>query len=316
MKNKVSVMVVTYNSEKTILTTLESILSQTYEPKNIELVISDDCSKDRTLDVVTNWVAENGNKFYRAIIISKEENKGISHNCNTGWKACTSDWIKSIGGDDFLADDCLEKNFEYVNKNKECDIVFSKMKWFGRLSKVTPEPYNLPFFSLTAKEQYYYLMFKSFNIAPTSFISRKVLEDIGFADEKFTLIEDLPLWLKFTSKGYKLHFFPDITVYYRVENSTSKHEKRYVNIPFLQQLIEINNSLKFRTMPGLYYMLLKLDTLVLLYGKVVISTISKNRVGNLSRFLDFIHFALRPIYIMHKLRRSYVNYRSRKKALH
>ncbi|NBG17901.1 glycosyltransferase family 2 protein, partial [Enterobacter cloacae] len=179
-----------------------------------------------------------------------------------------------------------------------------------------PEPYNLPFFSLTAKEQYYYLMFKSFNIAPTSFISRKALEDIGFADEKFTLIEDLPLWLKFTSKGYKLHFFPDITVYYRVENSTSKHEKRYVNILFLRQLIEINKSLKFRTMPGLYYMLLKLDTLVLLYGKVVISAISKNRVGNISKFLDFIHFALRPIYIMHKIRRSYVNYRSRKKALH
>lgn len=314
MKNKVSVMVVTFNSENTIESTLESIRSQTYGSKNIELIISDDCSKDRTLEIVHDWIAKNGGGFDRVIVLCKEENKGISHNCNTGWKACTSEWIKSIGGDDLLVNDCIEKNVEYVNKNKDCKIVFSYMKWFGRLSKVTPEPYNLPFFNLTALEQYYYLMFKSFNIAPTSFINRKALVEIGYADEKFTLIEDLPLWLKFTSKGYKLHFFPHITVHYRVENSTSKHEKRYVNIPFQHQLIDINRSLQFNLLPSLYYRLLKVDTMILLYGKIVISQISKNKVGYLSKTLDFIHFALRPVYIMHKIRRSYINYRSRKKA--
>ena len=316
MKTKVSVMVVTYNSENTIQSTLESIRLQTYGPADIELVISDDCSKDRTLNIVKNWLLKHGSEFYRTIVLSKEKNRGISHNCNTGWKACTSDWIKSIGGDDLLANDCIEKNVEYVNNNKDCEIVFSSMKWFGRLSKVTPEPYNLPFFDLSAQEQYHYLMFKSFNIAPTSFISRKALENVGYADEKFTLIEDLPLWLKFTNKGYKLHFFNYITVFYRVENSTSKHEKRYVNIPFLHKLIDINKCLKFNLMPSFYYRLLKVDTVTLLYGKVYISKISKNKVGYLSKVLDVIHFALRPIYIMHKIRRHYVNYRARKKAWH
>lgn len=309
-------MVVTYNSESTIESTLESILLQTYGPNNIELVISDDCSKDRTLDIIYGWLSEHKGEFYRVVVLSKEKNKGISHNCNTGWKACTSDWIKSIGGDDLLSKDCLEKNVDYINKNKDCNIVFSKMQWFGRLSKVTPEPYNLPFFNLTAENQYYYLMFKSFNIAPTSFIKKEALECIGYATEKYTLIEDLPLWLKFTQNGYKLHFFSDITVHYRVENSTSKHEKRYVNLPFLQQLIEINRSLPFKSLPNLYYVLLKVDTIILLRGKYFISKITTNKVSFLSKFLDVIHFALRPIYIIHKIRRSYVNYVSYKKTLH
>ncbi|MGQ7187975.1 hypothetical protein ACUODJ_34625, partial [Escherichia sp. HC-CC] len=72
-------------------------------------------------------------------------------------------------------------------------------------------------------------------------------------------VEDLPLWLKFTSNNYKLYFFSHITVKYRVQNSTSKHASRYINIPFLQQLIEIDSCFKFRDMPTLYYKALKID---------------------------------------------------------
>ena len=52
MNNKfplVSVVIITYNSEKTIIETLESIKNQTY--KNIELIISDDFSKDNTVEI-------------------------------------------------------------------------------------------------------------------------------------------------------------------------------------------------------------------------------------------------------------------------
>jgi len=49
----VSVVVVTYNSSKYVEETLESIKNQTYP--NIELIVTDDCSTDSTVDIVMNW---------------------------------------------------------------------------------------------------------------------------------------------------------------------------------------------------------------------------------------------------------------------
>ena len=50
----VSVVVITYKSANTILETLESFKQQTY--KNIELIVSDDCSPDHTVEVVEEWI--------------------------------------------------------------------------------------------------------------------------------------------------------------------------------------------------------------------------------------------------------------------
>ena len=50
----VSISVITYNSSKYILDTLDSVKAQTYP--NLELVISDDCSTDNTIDLCKDWV--------------------------------------------------------------------------------------------------------------------------------------------------------------------------------------------------------------------------------------------------------------------
>ncbi|MCT4706783.1 glycosyltransferase [Enterobacteriaceae bacterium H16N7] len=308
MSKFVSVMVVTYNSAATVEETLNSILSQTIGSENIELVISNDASKDNTVDVIERWLRTNSNKFKDTVFLNHKFNQGVSKNCNAGWKACTADWIKSIGGDDVLELDCLEKNISYTNINPECNIVFSKMKWFGRINKITPEPINYNFFKLSAVEQYEYLRFKSFNIAPTSFIRRETLADIGYADERFSTIEDLPLWLRFTKNNNKLYYFPEVTVRYRISDSASKHSKRYINEKFLNDLIKIYSELSFSDMKNFSAKALKIDMSTLLYGKKIILVITNNRVGALSRALDYIHLLLRPFYIVIKIKRYIFNY--------
>ncbi|EJL89600.1 glycosyltransferase [Pantoea sp. GM01] len=308
MENKVSVMVVTFNSEGTILDTLESIRGQSIGSNNIELIISDDCSSDSTLKVINEWLHFKGREFFRYKLLTKPVNLGVSSNCNAGWKECSCDWIKSIGGDDLLEKQCLENFLDFIKDNSNCSVVFSAMQWFGRINKITPEPFNMPFFSMDSYEQFSYLMFRSFNIAPTSFIKKDALKAIGYADEKFTLIEDLPLWLKFTSAGYKLYFLPKITVKYRVSDSTSKHSKRYVNIIFLEQLIQIDSNFKFNELKSISLKLAKIDTLTLLYGKLLISKLTNNKVNTLSKVLDVFHFISRPFYFYWKLRRYYVNF--------
>ena len=81
----VSIIVITYNSSKYVLETLESAKAQTYQ--NIELIISDDGSQDETVELCEKWLAENKDRFIDSQIITVEKNTGIPANCNRGVKA-------------------------------------------------------------------------------------------------------------------------------------------------------------------------------------------------------------------------------------
>lgn len=63
-KPLVSVCIITYNSGKTIVDTLNSIFLQSYEP--LELIVSDDCSLDDTVTICKNWLLTNRKRFVRA----------------------------------------------------------------------------------------------------------------------------------------------------------------------------------------------------------------------------------------------------------
>ena len=57
----VSVLVISYNSERYIIETLDSIKNQTYE--RIQLVLSDDGSRDQTMKIAEEWIQKNGKRF-------------------------------------------------------------------------------------------------------------------------------------------------------------------------------------------------------------------------------------------------------------
>ena len=75
----VSVIIVSYNSADTILDTLESIKAQSYT--DIELIISDDGSKDKTIEISENWLKLNGHCFSSSKLLTVKSNTGISANC-------------------------------------------------------------------------------------------------------------------------------------------------------------------------------------------------------------------------------------------
>lgn len=92
---KISIITVSYNSEKTIEQTIVSVIEQTYE--NIEYIIIDGDSHDRTVDFIMRyemqlayWVSEPDSGIYDAM------NKGIDR--------ATGDYIYFIGSDDCLVD--------------------------------------------------------------------------------------------------------------------------------------------------------------------------------------------------------------------
>lgn len=303
--SSVSVAVISYNAATTIEETLDSILRQDCGSENIELIISDDGSTDKTATIAEDWLTRHGDAFRHVELILSTTNYGVSRNCNTAWEACGGEWIKTIAADDVLLPNCLSANLEFVKRHPDCNVVFSKMRWFGSIDRVTPEPSQLSFFGLSAQQQYKALRFGSFNFAPTSFIRTPALKAVEYADERFRNIEDLPLWLKLTKAGYRLCFNDCVTVNYRVSDSTSKSSSRFVNVPFLLDLIQIHKQLTPLDSDGLSYRYLRFERGLGLYSTLLISKACGNRRSDFSRFLEGLALVLRPTDMWGAIRRRF-----------
>lgn len=220
-KPLVSIIVITYNSARYVLETLESAKEQTYQ--NIELIVSDDGSKDNTVEICKEWIAKNKERFVRTELIAHPVNTGIPANCNRGVKAAQGEWVKLIAGDDALMPDCITNNINFINTSNDIGILFSYSyrykNNFCQENFITKFPASMPkdFFNetISAQEQFKLLLIGNRINAPTSFIRKRIIQLVGGFDEKYKLIEDYPMWLRFTKSGHKLYFFEVVSVKHR-----------------------------------------------------------------------------------------------------
>ena len=118
-KPLISIITICYNSEKTIAKTIESIKNQTY--KNIEYIIIDGKSEDRTIDIVGKY-KENISK-----IISEKDN-GIYDAFNKGLNLYKGDIIGFVNSDDVLLPNAIEILVDYYNRYKDKDFFFGSVK--------------------------------------------------------------------------------------------------------------------------------------------------------------------------------------------
>lgn len=135
----ISVITVSFNSEKTIEDTFESILNQTY--KNIEYFVIDGASKDRTVEIIKEYE----NKFTEKNISFKwisEKDNGIYDAMNKGIDLASGEIIGILNSDDWFEIDTLEKVIkEYKKTNFDmfyADIrIVMKERSFIKKSKLS-----------------------------------------------------------------------------------------------------------------------------------------------------------------------------------
>jgi len=239
----VSVIVITYNSAKYILETLESAKAQSYQ--NIELIVSDDCSTDDTIKICKNWISENKNRFVRTKFITVKKNTGISSNCNRGLFAAKGKWVKQIAGDDILLPNCIDDNIEFTRINKKAKFIFSTYRYLIN-GKISSRYYFRRSFYKKNNIQQIKTILKGIGVnSPTCFISRIDLIKLGGYNENYEFLEDAPLWLKASSKGYKLYAFESCTVIYRIhaENSCLSNGTDFINLKYYDSQKKFYNQI-------------------------------------------------------------------------
>ena len=223
----VSVCVITYNSSKYVLETLDSIVSQTY--KNIELIISDDSSRDNTVGIVKSWVAENEKRFIKTRILTSEKNTGVTGNCNRAYKAASGVYVKDIGGDDVLLPDYIEKCVDYFLHHSETSVLFTDMQlFFEETEKVCKSEIVRELYNFTPEEQYFAMQKRDYKIpTPAVIYKSETVRNLGYFDERFPMWEDGPMYYKLTKKGIKLEFLDYIGVRYRVRGASLSNKVPY-----------------------------------------------------------------------------------------
>lgn len=116
MSVAVSVIVPAYNAEKTVEKALRSLIDQTF--KDIEIIIIDDGSKDKTREIISSFAAKDN----RIKLILKDVNEGLSAARNSGIKIANGDYIGYLDSDDWCEKDMFEKLYNGAN---DADVVVS-----------------------------------------------------------------------------------------------------------------------------------------------------------------------------------------------
>lgn len=123
----VSVAMPTYGQEKFIAEAVLGVLSQQCD-FDVELIVADDCSPDRTAEIVRNITETHPNGSWIKYV-RHDKNKGAIP--NFAWTFCQANgkYIAACEGDDYWTDPLkLQKQVDFLEKNPDYSIIFHKVK--------------------------------------------------------------------------------------------------------------------------------------------------------------------------------------------
>lgn len=122
----VSIITVSFNSERTLAATIESVLAQTYH--NMEYWIIDGASKDHTLEIAESYRTQLEEKGIRYHILS-EPDGGIYDAMNKGIRNATGEIIGIINSDDWYESEAVQTAVETFQK-ADCDLMYANIRMY------------------------------------------------------------------------------------------------------------------------------------------------------------------------------------------
>ena len=201
----VSVIIHTYNNEKFIVETIESVLNQTY--KDYEIIVVDDGSVDGTHDALLPYMQK--------IRYHYKENGGIASAKNTGIRLSQTEFIAFLDHDDLWVPDKLKLQMECFNGNPQVGLVYAKYTSFrdGKELRTKPEK---GYSGWIFKE----LLSKSFIQTSTVMVIKECLDAVGPYDESFSLGDEYDMFLRI-SKKFQCGFIDKGLTKYRVHDANA-----------------------------------------------------------------------------------------------
>lgn len=197
MQPLVSICMITYNHEKYIAQAIESVLMQETD-FDFELVIGEDCSTDRTREVVMSYKERYPDRIH---LLLPPENMGVQENFAATIQACGGKYLAFLEGDDYWTSrKKLQRQVDFLERHPASSICFHNVTVFFDETSGDKKLYSLPYSS--PNEISTILDIINENIIPTCSVMyvRGTLPDIPEWTKKYWMM-DWPLHLLVATKG-------------------------------------------------------------------------------------------------------------------
>jgi len=209
----ISILLATYNGEKYIEKSIESILNQTF--KDFELLIAFNGTTDNSKELVLKYSDD------RIKIFDYGDDKGKSITLNKILKECKYDWCAIQDDDDIWLPNKLEEQIKYIN---EYDVIGTLINYIDELDDIIGSP-NLSTDPLTIRM---FSLYGNNQVANTSAIFKKndAIEINGWK-EGLDGIEDFDFWLRLMRNGKNFINIPEKLLLHRLHTNSNFNTKKY-----------------------------------------------------------------------------------------
>lgn len=251
----VSIIIAAYNAEEFVLSTIESILNQSF--KDLEIIIVNDGSTDNTLEILNNISDER-------ITILSQQNFGQDAAFNFGYRKSKGAYIKFMDADDLISPMMVEIQMQILSGAKDY-IAYGE---WARFYDNKPEEANFekldywkdmqPIDFLVAREEGIMLQ------CGIMLIPRAIIELSGLWDERLILLNDTEFYTRVILKSKGIKFSEGARLFYRSGRASSIssgkalkfYESTYLSINLMGELLlKHEDSIRTRSLISNYFLI-------------------------------------------------------------
>jgi hypothetical protein len=224
---KVSIVIPAYNASNYLAQAIESALHQDY--KNLEVIVVNDGSNDngKTREVAL--------AFGDTIRYFEKENGGSSSALNVGISKMTGDWFSWLSHDDLYYENKVSREIELLNQL--IDAGLQEKQIYKQVCFTPSDIINANGELIKKSNKNKCLRIKKIYDSPNAnsilisypiqlgfygcscLIHKKVFEKIGVFDESLRLLNDMDMWFRLYSNGYKINYIADALVLERIHGA-------------------------------------------------------------------------------------------------
>lgn len=210
MQNKslISVIIPTYNYDQFIKRAIESVLKQDY--KNIEVIICDDGSTDKTKLIIRKLLNDKRVSYYF------QPNKGLSAARNLGINKAKGKYLAFLDSDDYWMPGKLSSQFKLFQRNQKLGLVYCFHYWVDLQGKIIGKKIKKYRGNIWPN----LLQGNLISGSGSSVLIKKIcFKKVGVFDQTLSACEDWDMWLRI-SKVFQVDFVPRFLV------NITQHQKR------------------------------------------------------------------------------------------
>ena len=201
----VSVVIPVYNAEIWIAETLESVAEQ---GDNIEVIVVDDHSPDRSADIAREFLDRSS---LLGKVITTDQNQGPGHARDLGWKCATSEWIQFLDADDLLAPEKFDVQCARAESAPEdVGVLYSPWQHIGLHNNQWRPSGPVVRSDVDQDTVSSILKDRQFGYVGPALVRRRALEAVSGFSLGMILGEDLDLMLRIAMSGYRFELVASV----------------------------------------------------------------------------------------------------------